>query len=274
MNQSNIGQKINSQIKDFNKKKTDVIFNALHGKDGEDGVAQSYFEYLKIPYTHSGVISSYNSINTIEEAIESIINQTYKNLELLIMDDCSEDGSFEKIDYYKNKFENIRVFRNKKNLGLTKSLNLLIENSSGEFIARQDADDISQKNRLDTQMKYLIENDLDVCTSRAEILNSSKKIPGISYYLPLKIVMMYKNPFIHGTLLIKKHILEEVNFYDESFYYAQDYKLMNDLIKKQKKIKILKDNLYILNMSNNISILKKDQQKYFAKCVRKNISPL
>jgi len=54
--------------KNFNlidKKKIDVIFNALHGKDGEDGVAQSYFEYLRIPYTHSGVISSYNAMNKI-----------------------------------------------------------------------------------------------------------------------------------------------------------------------------------------------------------------
>ena len=49
----------------IDKNKTDVIFNALHGKDGEDGIAQSYFEYLKIPYTHSGVISSYNSMNKL-----------------------------------------------------------------------------------------------------------------------------------------------------------------------------------------------------------------
>ena len=47
----------------INKNKTDIIFNALHGKDGEDGVAQSYFEYLRIPYTHSGVMSSYNAMN-------------------------------------------------------------------------------------------------------------------------------------------------------------------------------------------------------------------
>ena len=56
------------KIKNFNlinKKNTDVIFNALHGKDGEDGVAQSYFEYLKIPYTHSGVVSSFNAMNKI-----------------------------------------------------------------------------------------------------------------------------------------------------------------------------------------------------------------
>jgi len=66
-----IGYKISTfdpKKKSFNlidKKKTDVIFNALHGKDGEDGVAQSYFEYLRIPYTHSGVISSYNAMNKV-----------------------------------------------------------------------------------------------------------------------------------------------------------------------------------------------------------------
>ena len=49
----------------INKRKVDVIFNALHGKDGEDGIAQSYFEYLRIPYTHSGVVSSYNAMNKI-----------------------------------------------------------------------------------------------------------------------------------------------------------------------------------------------------------------
>ena len=56
------------KIKNFNlidKKKTDVIFNALHGRDGEDGIAQSYFEYLRIPYTHSGVISSFNAMNKL-----------------------------------------------------------------------------------------------------------------------------------------------------------------------------------------------------------------
>ncbi len=56
------------KIKNFNlidKKNIDVIFNALHGRDGEDGIAQSYFEYLKIPYTHSGVISSFNAMNKL-----------------------------------------------------------------------------------------------------------------------------------------------------------------------------------------------------------------
>ena len=60
--------KFDPKFKNFNlinKRKIDVIFNALHGKDGEDGIAQSYFEYLKIPYTHSGIVSSYNSMNKV-----------------------------------------------------------------------------------------------------------------------------------------------------------------------------------------------------------------
>ena len=60
--------KFDPKYKNFNlinKLETDVIFNALHGKNGEDGVAQSYFEYMGIPYTHSGVISSYNAMNKI-----------------------------------------------------------------------------------------------------------------------------------------------------------------------------------------------------------------
>ncbi len=63
-----IVSKFDPKFKNFNlidKKKVDVIFNALHGKNGEDGIAQSYFEYLKIPYTHSGVISSFNAMNKI-----------------------------------------------------------------------------------------------------------------------------------------------------------------------------------------------------------------
>ena len=75
------------KFKNFNlidKSKVDVIFNALHGRDGEDGVAQSYFEYLKIPYTHSGVISSFNAMNKIiSKKIFLKIRLLHQNLYLL-----------------------------------------------------------------------------------------------------------------------------------------------------------------------------------------------
>lgn len=221
----------------------------------------------------SVIMSSFNSINTIEEAIESIMNQTYKNLELLIMDDCSEDGSFEKIDYYKNKYKNIRVFRNKKNLGLTKSLNLLIKNSSGEYIARQDADDLSFKKRIEEQVKEMNKYNLDFSTTRALVKNTGKIIPGISYFLPSEIISKFKNPFIHGTLMVKTSSIIKVGSYNENFYYAQDYKLIADMLDKNYRYKKINKPLYLLNMENNISSNKKEEQDYYATCVKKNSFP-
>ena len=114
---------------------------------------------------------------------------------------------------------------------------------------------------------------LDFCSSRAERLSNKKKIPGISYYLPKKISIKYKNPFIHGTLFIKKTVLEEIGGYDNNFYYSQDYKLMSLLLKKGYKFKFIKEVLYKLNTKNNISESKKSEQNYYAECVRKNIKP-
>ena len=86
--------------------------------------------------------------------------------------------------------------------------------------------------------------------------------------------MKVKNPFIHGSLLVKKEALNQVNNYDERFYYAQDYKLMRDLIDNNLKVKIMREALYSLNMQNNISSNKRTEQKFFADCVKKNVNPI
>ena len=91
--------------------------------------------------------------------------------------------------------------------------------------------------------------------------------------IPKKILIKYKNPFIHGSLLFRKKSLEDIGCYDEYFYYSQDYKLIIDLIDNGCKYKILKEPLYILNMSDNISNNFKDKQEYFAECARKGIIP-
>ena len=221
----------------------------------------------------SVIMSTYNSINTLDTAIESIMNQTYQNLELLIMDDCSEDGSYEKINYYKDRFTNIKIFRNKKNLGLTKSLNFLIQNSSGHYIARQDADDISFDKRIEDQVREMVNFNLDFCTTRAFIKNTRKKIPGISYYFPSKIISKLKNPFIHGTLMIRKDSIIKAGLYNENFYYAQDYKLITDMFKRNYKYRKLNKPLYMLNMENNISSNKKKEQNYYASCVKNDTLP-
>ena len=221
----------------------------------------------------SVIMACYNSQNSISQAIESILNQTYSDVELLICDDASIDNTYDKISKYASEYSQIKIFKNNKNIGLTKSLNLLINQASGSYIARQDDDDISLNHRLEIQLSKLNELNLDFITSRAQILGSERLIPGFSFNFPTSFVMNFKNPFIHGTLLIKKSVLDELNNYDERFYYAQDYKLFSDLILKGYKYTTLKEPLYKLNIKDNISSKFIKEQDYYARCVRNNKIP-
>ena len=220
----------------------------------------------------SVIMSVHNNEATVNTAIESILGQSYKNIELIITDDCSSDNSLSIIKKYINK-KNVKLIENIENKGLTKSLNSMIKIAQGKFIARQDADDISLYNRIQVQIDLINKFNLDFVSSRAISLQTKKYIPNISFNLPYKFLIRYKNPFIHGTLIIKKNVLLELGNYDERFKYAQDYKLMIDALDKQYKYKVLRKPYYLLNTRNNISNLFRDEQKYFADCARNRLNP-
>ena len=221
----------------------------------------------------SVLMSTHNSESNVAISIDSILQQSYKNIEFLIIDDCSTDNTFEIIKEYSKNYQKIKVFRNKINIGLTKSLNLLISKSSGDFIARQDDDDASYPNRIKTQVDILQNSNIDFCSTRALTNPQKRKIPGVSFYFPIKVALKFKNPFIHGSLVFRKEILDSVGGYDEDFYYSQDLKLILNLIQKGYNYKIINKVLYNLNTLNNISEKKFKEQRYYADCARKGIKP-
>ncbi len=221
----------------------------------------------------SVIMSSYNSEKTVERSILSILNQEYKNIEFLIVDDCSVDNSLNIIKKLRESDNRIKIIENTINLGLTKSLNKLLKISNGKYIARQDTDDVSFPNRLTKQINFIKKTNFEIVTSRAIIKDKFVKIPRYSYLFPNKLVIKYKNPFIHGTLFAHKNVFEEVGGYDENFYYAQDYKFYIDCYKSGRKIQIINDVLYELNDKNNISNTNKKEQAYYFNCARKNITP-
>ena len=218
-------------------------------------------------------MSAFNCENTVEKSINSILSQTYENFEFLISDDDSSDNTSEIIKKMQKNDSRIIFYPNNKNIGLTKSLNKLLSLSSGNFIARQDADDLSLENRFDLQLAFIEKYNLDGCTTLATSLQANKVIHKYKNLLPPKLVIKFKNPFIHGSLILKNEILKSIGGYDERFLYAQDYKLMNDILKKKYKVKIMKKKLYILNTRNNISSNFRNEQEYFANCVRKDLNP-
>ena len=226
----------------------------------------------KLPLV-SVLMSTFNSEKTLERAIDSILNQSYENIEFLICNDGSTDNSIKILEKYSNLYEKINVINNRKNVGLTKSLNLLISKSRGDFIARQDADDYSDPERIKEQIKYCINNKFQAVFTRSYNLNNNSSMQKISYLIPYKILVNFKNPFVHGTMFISSKIIKTMGGYDENFYFAQDYKLYRGLIENRVKIKKERKILYHLNTKENISSLYKKEQKYYADCVRKRVTP-
>jgi len=216
----------------------------------------------------SVLMSCFNSQDSVGESINSILNQSFKNFELLVFNDGSIDKTLNCITKFKD--ERIKILNSNINLGLTKRLNELANIATGTYLARQDADDVSVLNRLEVQYEFLQKNkDYSGVTSRTYI-NKSKKIkPRYSYKLPKQFVLLLKNPFIHGTLMIDKNIFHSVGGYNNYYFYSQDYKLFLDLYKNNYKIKILSEPLYFLNTLDNISSnFHSEQNSYKRKAIK------
>lgn len=184
----------------------------------------------------SVLISVYNSEKYVEQAIRSIMNQTYKNLEILIADDCSKDSSFEILQKLAKEDSRVQLIRNEKNLKLAKSLNKLIKLAKGKYVARMDSDDIALPERIEKQVKFLEQNPgIDFCGTNAIWINEHNRKLGNSI-VPItnsdcKYFFRYGNPFIHPSVMLKISVLKE-NLYSESFKYAQDYELWGRLLFK------------------------------------------
>ena len=174
----------------------------------------------------------------LPKAVESIFKQTYKNFEFIIVDDGSTDESWDYLESLKEK--RIKLIQNKTNLGLAKSLNIALAKSTGDFIARMDADDINLPQRLEEQIKFLTKNpSIDICGTWADLIDQNDKIIGEKKYpihdSEIKRALAWYPSIIHPTLMVKTTTLRELNGYDPKFDMAEEYEL---LMRARKKFKM------------------------------------
>ncbi len=172
----------------------------------------------------------YNGERYLREAIESILNQSFTNFEFIIVNDASTDNTPKIIKEYTKCDNRIRIFENKENLGLTRSLNKGIKLTKGVYIACQDADDISLPCRLEKQVKFLDRNeDIGALGAAVELIDEQGKSLN-KIYIPtdhesLSCRLLINNCFSHSTLMARYNILVKLGGYNEKFKYAQDYDL-------------------------------------------------
>ena len=176
----------------------------------------------------SVLCSVYNAELYLADSIESILKQSYSDFEFLIIDDASSDQSKEIILSYKDP--RIKLIENKKNIGLTASLNKGIKLTKAKYIFRQDADDISKPNRIEKQLAYMENNPSIICLgSSVEVINNKNEYLE-TWSAPLdmnkiKQSFCFDNALAHSSICFDRNKVLELGLYDEKYKYCQDFDL-------------------------------------------------
>lgn len=186
----------------------------------------------------SVLMSNYNDILYIKKTINSILKQSYKNFEYLIIDDGSTDDSISVIRSFPDS--RIKLISNKKNLGLADSLNKGISLATGKYIARIDADDIAHKNRLAAQLNFLEQRpEVGIVGSFCQLFNDKSDELGVYpvpiFDLAIRWTSLLNSPFAHPTVMMRRDLLIEYNLkYDRQFKATEDYNLWTEFLKYTK----------------------------------------
>ena len=175
----------------------------------------------------------------LNKSIESILNQTYQNFELVIVLNTRNLNIYEKVKKFRNKDNRIRIFKKLKG-NLSELLNYGISKSRGEYIARQDSDDISHKKRFELQLEWFhkkTENNRVkiLCGTNGYLINSNNKKIGKLKFLKfshsdIKEGLFFANCFIHSSVMINYKFLKKKLRYDKYFRFSQDYDLWTKII--------------------------------------------
>ncbi len=222
----------------------------------------------------SVIIPAYNCAKYIEKCVETIENQTYNNIEIIICDDCSTDNTREILMDLESKYSNIKILHNKTNLKAAATRNKCIKNANGNFIAIQDADDYSDQCRIEVQVDFLMRNpDIDYVSSSAIIFDENgKKGERMFDDKILTDKDFYKSlPLMHGSTLFKKTALIKVGGYriDKSTVRGQDADMFYRMQIAKIKGATTSDILYYYNEDDSAFRRRKYKYRIYAYKMRK-----
>jgi len=228
----------------------------------------------------SVILAVKNGDKYLDKAIKSILNQTFKDFEFIIINDGSSDGTKKIILSFDDS--RIRYFENKTSIGLTKSLNLGLQVASGEYIARMDADDISMPERLECQHAFMEKNpDFGLIGAWAKTINGREEflddVIKPNEEAIIKYLLYYYCPFLHSVIFFRRKLLNEKVLYNEEYEYAQDYELYFRLssLTKFSNIKRCLLKYRIHSLSRSVQIDKKNKQDKCAIAIlKKNVNEI
>lgn len=216
-----------------------------------------------------------STLNTPErylrQSIESILNQTFKDFEFIIVDDGSLGKDIEIIESYNDP--RIHVIKNVENKGLPFSLNEAIIQSSGKYIARMDSDDIALPHRIEKQYRYMeLHNDVQVLGAVARTFGKKKKTIISPQYEEVNEQLFFRSSIVHPSVMIRRDFLIENGLlYNESFKCSQDFELWSRIVGKGR-ISIVPEVLMMYRThETQISSTKSELQKEYGYSIYQNL---
>lgn len=195
------------------------------------------------------IIPVYNSRKYINQCLKSCLSQTYKDYEIVVIDDCSDDD----ISYCAEEY-GVKYIRNNENLGPAASRNIGIKNSSGEYISFLDADDIMSPYKLEKSIaEFKKDPELGMTCGNYQILSNRTTILDQFYTVPVEInhTNLLKQNFVaSGSVTVKRSVLDDIGLFNEEYWIAEDYDLWLRISEKYK-IKYIHETLYYYSIIRN-----------------------
>jgi succinoglycan biosynthesis protein ExoO len=199
------------------------------------------------------IIPAYNTENFIKRCIDSVLNQSYQNFEIIIVDDCSTDNGMDIVRQFEDP--RIRVYLNKKNCGPSFSRNRGIRLAKGSYIAILDSDDWWDKDRLKIMIDFVVRKNADMVFDNLLYIRENESAPWTNYFefkkmtinFPVQITPQY---FVDNDLgilkaVIRKELLMKNQiFYDESVKYGEDFLFYLDIITNTENVWLLPEAYY------------------------------
>ena len=208
----------------------------------------------------SVVMTVYNRQDFLTEAVESILHQTFKDFEFIIIDDCSTDNSYSMALAFAERDRRIRVHRHEKNLGIVGARNTGLQQAKGKYIAWMDSDDVSLPNRLEKQYTFMKEHpEVGIVSSNAILIDENSKmlseIKMPQTHLMILWAFCFFDPIINPAVMANRELCQQAGGYrelakDRSEYYPEDFDLCVRL-SKQTHFYIFQDNLLCLRKHGN-----------------------
>lgn len=180
----------------------------------------------------SVVIPVYNCFETLGQTIQSVLNQSYNNLEILVINDQSTDRSLDIVKNFAEKDKRIHIIENRKNLGVAQSRNKGFENIKGEYVALLDGDDIWESKKLEQQIAALQNTNCDFCYSSYSYINGAGKEVGHPHIIPDSCTyedLLKENFICCSSVVLRSELTQKYKMTSEFFH--EDFVYWLELLK-------------------------------------------